>query len=131
MVLGGMAASPTRPVPVKPWIAWQNCRQPDWGSAIPYFNNDFWQEMLFQMAMSGVGSFLYFNPWTFGATSREHALLEKTLLEIEQYLGCASRRWVVDRSIRWQDDFVLGGQVVGFKPLVELYGGCMVVLKVS
>jgi hypothetical protein len=111
MVFGGMSTTPA--VPVQPWIAWQNYRQPDWGSAISFYNNDYWQEMLVQMAVSGVGSFLYFNPWTFGATMREHQLLQATLLELEQFLGCSDRRWIIDKAIRWQDDFVLGGQIVG------------------
>ena len=74
-----------------------------------YIDNNFYQESLMHMAVSGVNQFLYFNPWTFGVTMREHELLQSVLEELGDRLGCADRTWLVDPSMRWQDDFVLTG----------------------
>ena len=63
MVLGGIKASPSKPVPVKPWMSFQNYIAPDWGGRVPTYNNNiFWQEQLLHMAASGVNQFHYFNP---------------------------------------------------------------------
>ena len=35
MVLGGIKASPSKPVPVKPWMSFQNYIAPDWGGRVP------------------------------------------------------------------------------------------------
>ena len=51
---------------------------------------------------------------------REHELLEATLLELEHYLGCAGRQWITDKNIRWEDDFLLGGMLVGSKRVWRL-----------
>ena len=40
---------------------------------------------------------------------REHELLQSVLEELGDRLGCADRTWLVDPSMRWQDDFVLTG----------------------
>ena len=65
-------------------------------------------------------------PWpcagTFGVTMREHALLQAVLDEATAYLGCAQRRWIVDKQMRWQDDIILTGATLGLPPGVSSTG---------
>jgi len=120
MVLGGMASSPSQPVPVKPWISFQNYNVGPHGprdQVKRYLDNDFWQEGLLHMAVSGVPQFHHFNDWmnVDGAT-QQNQLLQDCLDEMGSYLGCSNRTWVADRSFRWADDFVLTGSDVGAHP---------------
>lgn len=59
---------------------------------------------------------------TFGVTMREHALLQSVLDEATAYVGCAQRRWIVDKQMRWQDDIILTGATLGLPPGVSSTG---------
>ena len=69
-------------------------------------------------AISGVAGWNYFNPWgdptawaKYGGmvTMREHALLSDTMFELDSFLSCGRSSWILDRNMRWQDDFILTG----------------------
>jgi hypothetical protein len=124
MVLGGRAGVAGKgegaiPTPAKPWMGSQNY---GW----PFVDNDFYQELWFQLAASGVGQFYYFAPWDphhrmcavgCGATIKDHELVHKMLNEMTTVMGCnasaGERDWITDLNIRWQDDFLLSGSTIG------------------
>ena len=67
------------------------------------------QEMLVQMAVSGVPSYLYFNPWTFGATVRARPPLLSPLRDFH-------RKSVISMAVLYGRAGRLAATNDGFRP---------------
>ena len=104
---------------VKPWLGLRGYFQKNKVVLDPAVELDYYQEMVFHMALSGCGDFYFFNPYQcesqdpplgVAPVAADNAALSSALSELTLLFGCGTRRWVEDATPpRLLDDVMLTG----------------------
>jgi hypothetical protein len=102
-------------VPAWPWISHKRFKE-SWVR-----ESDLYQELIFHAGLCGPDQFLYWNPRPNrpGQNLQEHGdeaqdqLLSECLSELDELVGTADRKRLVQNLAGWYDDFVLTGMSAG------------------
>eukprot|EP01048_Picozoa_sp_COSAG05_P020431 COSAG05_NODE_3467_length_2041_cov_1.549434_1_plen_600_part_01 len=113
---GNILADPT--VPMKPWIFPKSvCYGGHTCPLITKNGQTYYEELLFHMALAGSRGFLLFNPFFDyvsvpegpRVTMQDYSILSRVLNELTTVVGCEGATWISDRSMRFEDSFLLSG----------------------
>lgn len=101
-------------VPVQPWFS-PKSYYPHLTQNIGFSNSDYYQELLFHVALSGANEFLYWNhpsinPWQINHSDR---MMDACLKQIGWLTGYNDRRTLVSELSSWTDNHMLTGMVAG------------------
>jgi hypothetical protein len=92
--------------PIAPWIPWRSFTE---GPSNLYFNNDYYQEMLYHALLTGVDQVLLWNPY---ASQSEDKLVSDILSEFDNLTG-SSRTTTITNLVPWNADYILSGMRSG------------------
>jgi hypothetical protein len=106
------------PAPVTPWIAW---RRYVWDPAMPgntpVGNTDYYQELLYHIALCNPDYFIFWSAfrWKPDMKAEDHCMkpdlqfVNDLLAEINEVMGYADRKTLVDRMVPWYRGYYLSG----------------------
>jgi len=97
--------------PVSPWIGPRSYGSADYS---PISRNDYYQEMVLHVLLTGPKLLLYFNSSNFTA-SGDDKYLDSTLKEFDSIAGYKDKKTLVNKEAWWGDDYVLTGMDAGGK----------------
>lgn len=98
-------------VPVRPWIA-----NKDYSGMVK--NSDYYQELIFHAALTGIDRFLFWNPLTFNKKTRKYEklsretdnkILNDCLCELDSLAGVGPQKTFVSNLVPWDAHYVLTG----------------------
>ena len=90
------------PVPVSPWVAYKGF------SNSHLKDNDFYQELIFHMLLSGIDYLLYWNPAQQVDYSKDDDLLLNQLIDqVNAFISDRKPSYMTDGLVSWLDDIVI------------------------
>ncbi|HKJ46727.1 MAG TPA: hypothetical protein VJ991_12930 [Balneolales bacterium] len=95
--------------PVSPWIGPRSYGSADYS---PISNNDYYQEMVLHVLLTGPKHVLFFNDPEFAKTG-DNKILDETIKEFDSIAGYKDKKTLVNKEAWWGDDYVLTGMDAG------------------
>ena len=107
-------------MPIVPWVSYASYHAGD----VPYpvFQNRYYEELIYQLALRGVDQFLYWNPGPFGGhrgtSPRDNQVLDHCLAVLNAKFGPKPGRMLHTGPIRWTSKILVAARMTSSRTVL-------------